>query len=80
MSTSTIPATNLWSIDPAHSHVEFAVRHMMVATAKGRFSDVSGTVEFDGVSLRGAKVDVEIAGCPPTPDQIIAALRSVTGT
>ncbi|CAJ1500423.1 NADH-quinone oxidoreductase subunit B family protein [[Mycobacterium] kokjensenii] len=24
-------------------------------------------------------VDVEIPGCPPTPDQIIAALRSVTG-
>ncbi len=24
-------------------------------------------------------VDVEIAGCPPTPDEIVAALRSVTG-
>lgn len=24
-------------------------------------------------------VDVEVAGCPPTPDQIVAALRSVTG-
>jgi Ni,Fe-hydrogenase III small subunit len=24
-------------------------------------------------------VDVEIAGCPPTPNEIIAALRSVTG-
>jgi formate hydrogenlyase subunit 7 len=24
-------------------------------------------------------VDVEVPGCPPTPDQILAALRSVTG-
>ena len=24
-------------------------------------------------------VDVEVPGCPPTPDQVIAALRSVTG-
>ncbi|MGV0626581.1 NADH-quinone oxidoreductase subunit B family protein [Mycolicibacter minnesotensis] len=24
-------------------------------------------------------IDVEIPGCPPTPDQIVAALRSVTG-
>jgi formate hydrogenlyase subunit 7 len=24
-------------------------------------------------------VDVEIPGCPPTPDQVVAALRSVTG-
>ncbi len=25
-------------------------------------------------------VDVEIAGCPPSPDDILAALRSVAGT
>jgi Ni,Fe-hydrogenase III small subunit len=24
-------------------------------------------------------VDVEVAGCPPTPDQIVAALRGITG-
>jgi Ni,Fe-hydrogenase III small subunit len=24
-------------------------------------------------------VDVEIPGCPPTPTEIVAALRSVTG-
>ncbi len=60
MSATTVPVTTTWSIDPAHSHVEFAVRHMMVATAKGRFSDVKGTVEFDGVNLSSATVDVEI--------------------
>jgi formate hydrogenlyase subunit 7 len=38
----------------------------------------------DGYGVAGAvseivPVDVEIAGCPPTPSQIVAALRSVTG-
>ena len=26
-----------WDIDPAHSTVEFSVRHMMVTTVKGQF-------------------------------------------
>lgn len=38
----------------------------------------------DGYGVAGAVgemvgVDVEIPGCPPTPGQIVAALRSVTG-
>lgn len=60
----TAPATSqlsTWSIDASHTHVEFAVRHMMVATTKGRFSDVKGTVEFDGQNLATATVNVEIA-------------------
>jgi polyisoprenoid-binding protein YceI len=61
MSTATVPTTTTWTIDPAHTHVEFAVRHMMVATVKGSFSDVKGTVEFDGTNLSGARIDVEIA-------------------
>lgn len=60
----TAPATETktasWTIDASHSHVEFAVRHMMVATAKGRFADVKGTVEFDGTNLSSAVIDVEI--------------------
>lgn len=54
------PGIATWSIDAAHSHVEFAVRHMMVATVKGRFSDVKGTVQFDGTDLSTASIDVEI--------------------
>lgn len=33
-----------WQIDPAHTGVEFAVKHMVFATVRGRFADVSGTV------------------------------------
>ncbi len=60
--TATATQTKLatWSIDASHSHVEFAVRHMMVATVKGNFPDVKGTVQFDGTDLSTATIDVEI--------------------
>lgn len=34
-----------WTIDPSHTTVEFAVRHMGLATVKGRFKQVSGTLQ-----------------------------------
>ncbi len=34
-----------WTIDPAHSSVEFAVRHMGISTIRGRFKHVHGTLE-----------------------------------
>lgn len=51
--------TTTWQIDPAHSNVEFAVKHMMIATVRGRFADVSGTVTTDGTP-EGSHVAVHI--------------------
>lgn len=36
-----------WQIDPAHSNIEFAVRHLMISTVRGRFGRLNGTVDFD---------------------------------
>ena len=56
----TQQALTTWSIDPAHSHVEFAVRHLMISTVKGRFTDVSGVVRtHDGDPAQG-EVDITI--------------------
>jgi polyisoprenoid-binding protein YceI len=49
-----------WSVDPAHSHVEFAVRHLMISTVKGRFAEFAGTVELDPADLTTAKLSVTI--------------------
>jgi len=38
------PAPGTWAIDPAHSQVQFAARHMMISKVRGRFRDFSGTV------------------------------------
>lgn len=50
-----------WTIDPAHTAVEFAVKHMMFTTVRGRFKDVKGTIEVDEQNPNNSRVDVEIA-------------------
>jgi polyisoprenoid-binding protein YceI len=57
MSTATataIPA-GTYSIDPAHSSVEFAVRHMGIATVRGKATEFAGTIDATGdtASLEG---------------------------
>jgi polyisoprenoid-binding protein YceI len=36
-----------WEIDAIHSHVSFAVRHMMVSTVRGRFNEMRGQIHID---------------------------------
>jgi len=36
-----------YQIDSSHSLAEFAVKHMMFSTVKGRFASVSGEIAFD---------------------------------
>ncbi|HVG23433.1 MAG TPA: YceI family protein [Thermoanaerobaculia bacterium] len=52
--------TTTWTIDPAHSSVELAVKHMMFTTVRGRFKDFKGTIVVDEQNPDNAKVDVEI--------------------
>lgn len=49
-----------WTIDPAHSTIGFAVKHMMFTTVHGRFGGVSGTIRVDDDHPRDASVEVEI--------------------
>src|SRR5262249_60465561 len=59
--TATASSTQTtWKIDPAHSLVEFAVRHLMITTVKGRFGGVQGTVKLDSADPAYAEVDVRI--------------------
>ena len=56
-SVTVIPA-GTWSIDPSHSTVEFQIKHLGLATVKGRAPVVSGTIEGgEEPSIRGT-VDV----------------------
>jgi polyisoprenoid-binding protein YceI len=63
MSTATAQqiATGKWAIDPVHSHVGFAVKHMVVSTFRGRFDEYDGSLtsaEDGSPVLQGAvKVD-----------------------
>jgi polyisoprenoid-binding protein YceI len=50
-----------WNIDSAHSEVNFAVRHMMIAKVRGQFEKFDGTIEFDPKQPENTRVDVSIA-------------------
>jgi polyisoprenoid-binding protein YceI len=50
----------VWKIDPAHTTVEFAVKHMMFTTVRGRFKDVAGTIVVDEAHPERSAVEVEI--------------------
>lgn len=61
MSTATQQIeTGTWRIDTIHSHVGFSVKHMVVATFRGRFEDYQGELDStdEGLQLKGSvKVD-----------------------
>lgn len=57
------------AIDSSHSSAEFAVKHMIFTTVRGRFSEVSGTVMIDPADLANSSVSVAInAGSITTGD------------
>ncbi len=49
-----------WELDPAHTLVEFAVKHMMFTTVKGRFTGVTGRISYDGSDPTRSSVEAEI--------------------
>ena len=40
-------AADQYTIDPAHSSANFAVKHLLVSNVHGRFSELSGIVSYD---------------------------------
>ncbi len=67
-----------WKIDPVHTAVEFAVKHMMFTTVRGRFEDVHGWIELDEQDPDRSRVRVEIgaASIDTGVEQRDAHLRS----
>jgi len=63
MSTVATPqatAVSTWNIDPAHSHAEFKVRHMMISNVKGEFKGIGGTLKLNDADLTQSGVEVSI--------------------
>ena len=63
MSTATAPAVNTattapvkWTIDPAHSEVQFKVKHLMITTVTGSFQKFDADIEAPGDDLSKARV------------------------
>lgn len=52
--------TSTWSIDPAHSEVDFTVRHMSISNVHGQFGGIKGTIVRNSSDLNKSKVSVTI--------------------
>jgi len=60
LSLPAAAVTSNWQIDPQHSSAQFSVRHMAIATVRGAFSKVSGTIILDDKDISKSTVDVVI--------------------
>lgn len=49
-----------YQIDPAHTVVEFTIKHLMISTVKGRFGTVSGEISIDTSEPARSSVTVTI--------------------
>ena len=76
MTTQT--AISTWNIDASHSIAEFAVKHMMIATAKGRFATLEGAIEIDEANPLASSVTatIDVASIDTKDEQRDAHLRS----
>lgn len=52
--------TSTWSIDPAHSEVDFTVRHMGISNVHGQFGGIKGTIVRNGSEFAKSTVSVTI--------------------
>ena len=49
-----------WVVDAAHSNVGFSIKHLMIATVRGSFTAVHGTVTVDESDPTTAEIDITI--------------------
>ena len=59
-STAERTLTGNYTIDPAHSHVGFTVRHVMVTKVRGQFQEYEGSGYFDAEEPAKSTIDLTI--------------------
>lgn len=70
--------TGTWDVDPGHSSLEFAAKHAMVTTVRGRFGDFTGVIHLDAAdpSKSTAEVTIAVDSLDTRSDQRDEHLRS----
>ena len=76
-SSPTAIPSGTWTVDPAHSKVGFAVKHMGIATVRGEFTEFEGMLEVArGPSPSNANGTVKVQSVDTNEPQRDAHLRS----
>jgi polyisoprenoid-binding protein YceI len=75
--TAITPLTGTWAVDPAHSSVEFSVKHLGIATVKGVFREFDGTLVIgEDIASATAAGTVKVASVDTNEAQRDEHLRS----
>lgn len=69
-------STVTWNIDPAHTDVQFSVRHLGVFNVKGHFEKAAGTIETEGGILVGFQATIDASSINTRNADRDAHLRS----
>lgn len=54
-------ATTTWVLDPSHSEINFKIKHLMISSVSGKFTDFSGSVETDEDDFNTATIEFSAA-------------------
>jgi polyisoprenoid-binding protein YceI len=67
-----------WTIDLAHSEVQFKVKHLMISTVTGSFKKFEGEAETDSDDFKGASIrfSIDTASVDTNQEQRDGHLRS----
>jgi polyisoprenoid-binding protein YceI len=73
---ATTIAAGTWAIDPSHSTVGFAVKHMGIATVRGEFTEFAGALTVGDDGTMSAAATVQAASVDTKEQQRDDHLRS----
>ena len=78
MSPAPETGSTRWTLDGAHSHVGFAVRHMMISNVRGEFQKLSGEVVYDPQRPEASRISatIDVGSINTREDKRDAHLRS----
>jgi 8-hydroxy-5-deazaflavin:NADPH oxidoreductase len=65
-----------WTIDPAHSSINFAVRHLMVSRVRGALGTFSGEITVSSEGTASVSAEIAVGSVSTGNDQRDAHLRS----
>src|SRR5438045_286155 len=58
--SGTVFAADSYAIDPDHTYIGFSIRHLVINSIRGRFTDYSGTIVYDEQDISKSSVEITI--------------------
>lgn len=76
--TSTLPLrSGTWAVDPAHTNIEFTIRHLGISKVRGRFNRFDANLTIgDSIETSSVEATIELSSVDTNNEQRDAHLRT----